>query len=507
MRNPPGVSHAAYAIFKLMKRFKSVPWLLFRPKRFTTIVMMLIIWAGVAGALFAGISTDFRNREYLKGRAQTIANALPAADIKNLRGNQDDLASVSYIQLKDRLQQVRAANPDLSFVNLLGQKNGRLYYRIDTENSGPRSPTGPGATFNGTSARLQSAFSSSEPAIDGPHRDKRGVWVSAYSPVLDPATGNVMAVVAVDSAAWTYYGQILLYALVPLLLAAIPLAGLIRDMKLQSKEHEILQLKNQFVSIASHELRSPLAGMLWAIQSLSKTSASRLTIEQLSMLSDMYRSTESSLATVNEILDMSIFDRGQSHKLQHERMDLAQVIKQVAATLKLGAQEKDLEFVREGDWPPHVYVDGDVAALKRALMNIISNAIKYSREHTNIALIYRKAEREHQIGIKDHGIGIPADEQAKVLGGYYRASNATAVQAHGTGLGLLVTQKIIEQHGGRLWFNSKLNEGTTIYIALPIASDPAAAKNQAPRQLADQASQDQDSSSTGKPSLRTAAPH
>jgi signal transduction histidine kinase len=104
--------------------------------------------------------------------------------------------------------------------------------------------------------------------------------------------------VGIFKSAQAYYGEILLYALVPLLLAAIPLAGILRDIKIQSKEHEILQLKNQFVSIASHELRSPLTGMLWGIQILQRDE-DKLSLKQRGLLHDMYLSTESSLSTVN----------------------------------------------------------------------------------------------------------------------------------------------------------------------------------------------------------------
>ena len=102
-------------------------------------------------------------------------------------------------------------------------------------------------------------------------------------------------------------------------------------------------------------------------------------------------------------------------------------------------------------------------------MNIVSNAIKYSPEKTNIKITYRVSDGEHVIGVSDQGIGIPAGEQDKVLEGYYRASNAATVQADGTGLGLWVSKRIVEENGGRLWLNSKVGHGTTVYIALPAA--------------------------------------
>jgi signal transduction histidine kinase len=460
-----------------MKHLAAAKRLIFRPRRFTTIVMMLVIWAGVAGALFAGISTDLRNREYLRGRAQTIADTLPYREIKALKGNTSDLRRTEYRDLKARLQQVRAGNQDLQFVYLMGMKNDQVFFYLDSEVIGSSGYSPPGDKYPEASSRLKGMFTASEPIIDGPTRDRWGVWMSALTPVVDPVTHQVIAVVGIDTPAFNYYTQVLLYALVPLLLSAIPLAGLIRDIKIQSKEYEILQLKNQFVSIASHELRSPLTGMLWAIQSLSRSSSNQLNLEQLGMLSDMYRSTESSLTTVNEILDLSIFERGQEHKLQRDIVDIKSVMKQVAATLKLGASEKQIRIEPIGDWPREVYVNGDVGALKRSFMNIVSNAIKYSPDNSVVELTYKNDGGKHVVGVRDHGIGIPEGEQAKVLEGYYRATNAAAIQAHGTGLGLWVTRKIIEEHGGKVWLESKLNQGTTVFVALPAtkASEPPVA--------------------------------
>lgn len=455
-----------------MKQLAVAKRFLFRPKRFTTIVMMLIIWAGVAGALFAAISTDLRNRDYLRGRAQTIADALPLQNIKELKGNSDDLTSLSYATIKDRLEKIRAGNRDLSFVYLLGEKDGKIIYYADSEIQGSPAYSPPGDTYTAPGTKIKNLFESNETLIDGPSRDSWGVWMSALTPITDPNSGKTIAVVGIDTSAQTYYGQIALYALVPILLSAIPFAGLLRDIQLQSKEHDMLQLKNEFVSIASHELRSPLTGILWAIQSLTKTGAARLNLEQMSMLGSMYHSVESSLATVNEILDFSIFDRGYGSNLKQDITDVRSVIKQVVATLQLGAHEKRIIIEPVGTWPRQVDTYGDVAALKRAFMNVISNGIKYSRDNSTMDLTYTSANGMHIIGVRDHGIGIPKEEQDKVLGGYYRAKNATEVEVHGTGLGLLVTKKIIEQHGGKLWLESELNKGTTFFISLPIYTEP-----------------------------------
>lgn len=433
---------------------------------------MLIIWAGIAGSLFAGFSTDLRSKESLVGRAVTVADALPIQDIQALKGDASDLNNPAYKELKERIQQVRLDNHDLRFVYLMGKHGNQDFIFVDSENVSSPNYSPPGETYTEASVRLKTGFTSNEAFTEGLVHDRWGVWVTAHAPVIDPKTSRVIAMAGVDVNAANYYQQVLTYALVPLLLAAIPLAGLIRDRKIEDKEKEIVGLKNQFVSIASHELRSPLAGMIWAIQSLLNNKNEQLSPHQENLLKDMFRSTEASLATVNEILDSSIFERGQANKLQHEIVDLRAVLDEVRATLKLGAQEKHLTISIEGHWPAQVQTRGDVAALKRSFMNILSNAIKYSLTNKAVEVTYRYTNHEHVIAVHDHGIGIPAKEQPKVLLGYYRATNAVKAQSYGTGLGLWVTRLIIEQHGGRLWLHSRLNHGTTVYVALPAVAKP-----------------------------------
>ncbi len=439
----------------------------FKPKQFTTVVAVLIIGAGIASGLFAAITNQSQKREYLIGRAQTIADTISVNQMKALEGNQDDLSTLAYTEVKQQLDQVRNSNLDLSYIRIFTISDGKIIINVDAQPPNTEFYGDPGTVVPNVTEALRTTLVSGTPSYDAIMSDYSEQWVSGYAPIKDPRTSEIIGVVGTFVPASTYYLNIALYALVPLLLAAIPFAGIIRDMKLQAKEHEILHLKNQFISIASHELRSPLTGMLWGISSLQQN-LKKQTKAQQDLLQDMYKSTESSLTTVNEILDSSIFERGQAGKLKHDMFDMTAIISQVSATLNLGAKEKRIAIIQSGDWPQRALVTGDVEALKRAFMNIVSNAIKYGNTDSIVSISYRKSNAsEHVFCIQDSGIGIPHAEQQKVLEGYYRASNATKVQVHGTGLGLWVTRMIIEQHGGRMWLNSIENTGTSVFVALP----------------------------------------
>jgi signal transduction histidine kinase len=454
---------------KLLKRTGGNP-LLVKPKRYTTIVMALIVLVGLAGSLLAGYSVRQQARDSLMSRAQTAADALNVKETKSLKGDKSDLNNNAYLDIKRRITKIRDDNPDIRFVYLLGRRGQDIYFMVDSEATNSSAYSPPGQIYPEASTNLKGAFITNDSFIEGPLRDNYGYWLSGLVSIVDPSTGNTVAVLGLDLPAQNYYLQILLYSLIPLLLAAIPLAGLQRDRKLEVKEREIGRLKTQFVSVASHELRSPLAGTLWAVQTFIKPGTNtNLNEHQKGLLNDIYSSTASSLATVNEILDFSIFDRDESMKLQHETIDIIPVLKEAQKLLKLSAEESRVHITFTGKWPTLVETVGDVAALKRAFTNIMSNAIKYSRPNTKVELVYHFQNGQHIVAVRDHGIGIPKKEQGRVLEGYYRATNASKIQSRGTGLGLWITRLIIERHNGRLWLKSKEDEGTIIFVALPSA--------------------------------------
>lgn len=438
-----------------------------KPRRLTSIVIILIIVTGVISAMFAAITVDLRGRDYLQGRAQTIADTLPAESISFLEGTAEDAEKFEYKEVKVLLERVKANNADLNFVYIMRSQNDEAIFLVDATEPNSEAFSAPGDVYTEGTEQLRSGFSSNKPFMEGPSRDKWGIWLSAFAPIADPATGRTVGWVGIDTPAANYYSEIIIYALVPLCLAAIPLAGLLRDRKLEIKEWEVTQLKNQFVSIASHELRSPLTGMVWAIQSLLKTGNKTLKTEQKNLLNDMFQSAESSTATINEILDLTVFERRQTSNIRHDNVELVSAVREVQRALRLGAQEKRLAIEMEG-FPESAIITGDLAALKRALMNIISNSVKYSFEGSTIFIRYRLENEQHIISVQDHGIGIPKAEQEQVLEGYHRAVNATKVQARGTGIGLWLTRLIIEEHGGKLWLNSEEDKGTIIYLSLPV---------------------------------------
>jgi signal transduction histidine kinase len=446
-----------------MKIGVGTPQALARPLQYLTSATAVVIAVGLVGSVLAAANASQVSKDLILSRAVTAARAFSGEEVLALKGDARDLESDTYQSLKRRLVSIRQGNSGTRFAYLLGMKDNQVIFLADSEPQTSKDYSPPGSSYSEATGLLRSVFFNHDPIIEGPSQDSYGNWVSGLAPVTDE-TGKIVAVLGIDIPARDYYQQIATYAVIPLLLAAIPAAVLVYNRRLARKEHEITELKTQFVSIASHELRSPLTGTLWGVQSLIKSNPKKT---QEKTLKSVYNNVASSLATVNEILDFSIFDRGKAGKLQHDIVDLRDVLSDVQKLHELAAEAAKLGIYHAGAWPEQALTVGDQGALKRALSNIVSNAIKYSPDGSKIEIALHTEGGKHIIGVRDHGIGIPKSEQRKVLQGYYRAANAAKVKTYGTGMGLWVTRMIVEQHQGRLWLESRENEGTTFFISLP----------------------------------------
>ena len=442
--------------------------------RHVTLALVVVALLGIIGSVAAGIYANTLARNTLKQRAVDVAHSLPEDTIRSLSGSTADLQTASYLTLKEKLARLQASNDDARFVYVLGREDdSTLFVYADSESANTRASSVPGAMVSDPSVSLLGLHQTRTAFTEGPKSDEWGSWISGFAPIVSPETNEFVGAVGIDVRASNYYRTVAAFMALPLLLVAIPLVMMLRDRKTSQKERQAMETRNRFVAVAAHELRSPLSGMLWAMQSLLKPSVKNLTIEQQVILLDMYQSTEESLATINEILDMSVFERNKPQHLAKEPVEIGTIIKNATKTLRLSANERGIHFAFVGNWNgDDAYVVGDHNALKRMFMNLVANAIKYGRNDTEVSLRLTQKNGFHVVAVEDHGIGIPEAEQRKVLSGYYRASNAQKTKKLGTGLGLLLAKLVAEQHGGKLSLTSKEGKGTTVFVSLPVSQPP-----------------------------------
>lgn len=232
------------------------------------------------------------------------------------------------------------------------------------------------------------------------------------------------------------------------------------------KEKELSILKSRFVTMASHEFRSPLTTVLSSVFLLEQYNGERLEQEKSKHLSRIKRSVQSLTELLNDFLSLGKLEEGKI-AVNFEETDLDELIEELlsdAELLKKPGQQLALEY-KASD----ILLMTDRKLLKHALINLISNAIKYSSPAGIIRISVSVSGSRVSVGVKDNGIGIPEAEQRHIFKRFFRARNAADIQ--GTGLGLNIAKKYIQLLNGDISFSSRMDEGTTFSVNLPLWTD------------------------------------
>lgn len=226
------------------------------------------------------------------------------------------------------------------------------------------------------------------------------------------------------------------------------------------------RLKTDFITLSSHQLRTPLSAIKWFIEILLTQRNGKLNKKQVEYLLEIQRSNERAIALVGDLLQVSRISEGKLH-LDLIQADLATLIEEVVDSSRLLMTNKNTTFHLEIINGPLPKILMDKTKIRRAAQNILMNAIKYTPKGGHVNVILKKNSRDVVCSITDNGIGIPADQQNKVFERFYRATNASRMDPEGTGLGLYITKSLIEAHKGKIWFESEEGKGTTVYFSLP----------------------------------------
>lgn len=255
----------------------------------------------------------------------------------------------------------------------------------------------------------------------------------------------------------------------PILDANGQVAGCIVVFRDVTREREIDRQKTEFVSVASHQLRTPLTSIKWFLEMLIDGDLGKLSTEQIDTLKQVFASNERMIDLVNRLLNVSRIESGRV-KVEPKPTDLNDLIKGVITEITpLAKQLEQKVEVKISDSP---VINIDQKLIREVFVNYMSNAIKYTPHGGKIVLSVKQDGQELIVAVKDDGIGIPNDQQSKIFHKFFRAENAVARETEGTGMGLYVCKSIIDLSGGRTWFDSKLDKGTTFYFSLPLSGSP-----------------------------------
>ena len=254
--------------------------------------------------------------------------------------------------------------------------------------------------------------------------------------------------------------------------SAEPVALVIHQDVTALKEAE--QLKDEFLSIAAHELRTPLAVLKGFVQTLliqtARGKGPQLVDWQMEALQSIDQATARLVELTEDLLDVTRLQAGRL-ALHVDPTDLVALTRRVVTRLQMTTERHTLSLATPLE---HLVAQVDPRRLEQVLSNLIGNAIKYSPAGGSIEVTIQQEEEAHEafLCISDHGIGIPAEQHLLVFGRFARADNARAYGIGGTGLGLYLCRELVERHGGRIWFESTEGQGSTFFVALPLLSFP-----------------------------------
>lgn len=226
------------------------------------------------------------------------------------------------------------------------------------------------------------------------------------------------------------------------------------------------RLKSELVATASHELRTPLTSIRGYVDMLMLGTFGPLDEAQNEFLGIIKKNVARLVALVDELLDMSRAESGQM-RLRYELLDIAEVVYDASQGLYGQFQENAISL--HLDLPnnlPIVYADRQ--RLHQIIVNLVSNACKYTRKGGRVDVSLRNGNNEVQVNVRDSGVGISAAAQPHIFTPFYRADNPLREEVSGTGLGLSITRKLVELHGGRIWFESVEGKGSTFSFTLPV---------------------------------------
>jgi len=237
-----------------------------------------------------------------------------------------------------------------------------------------------------------------------------------------------------------------------------------------TREKTIERLKNEFISISAHQLRTPLSAIKWTLQMILTGSMGKVEGEVRDYIAKAYESNERMIILVNDLLNVSRIEEGRFlDKL--ESVTPQDVIKEViSGTTSLALKKKvQVKVNITGSIPQ---IKADYKKLKLAIQNLVDNAIKYSISGSQVNINLKKTKKNKEnyilVEVKDSGIGLSKRDQQRLFVKFFRGANAIRMQTEGSGLGLFIVKNIIEAHGGKIWFKSQENKGSTFSFILPI---------------------------------------
>ncbi len=234
-----------------------------------------------------------------------------------------------------------------------------------------------------------------------------------------------------------------------------------------TREKMIEKMKTEFVSLAAHQLRTPLSAIKWTLRMILDGDLGEVSEEQKELMRRTYKSNERMISLVNDLLNVTRIEEGR-YLFKPISTDIKPIVQSVVDFYKGEAEKRklELEFKILNEKIPSAVLD--VEKIRLTIQNLIDNAVRYTLPGGKVTISLDCDGKEIKISVKDNGVGISQSQQKRIFTKFFRSDNVIRMETEGTGLGLFIAKNIIEAHGGSISFESEEGKGSTFYFTLPV---------------------------------------
>jgi two-component system, OmpR family, sensor histidine kinase VicK len=235
--------------------------------------------------------------------------------------------------------------------------------------------------------------------------------------------------------------------------------------RLLREAQDAIRVRDDFLTIASHELKTPLTPLALRLASLERRLERREPVDP-ALMRHARQHLMRLAALINDLLDASRIEAGRlALHLEHTGLDT--LVEHALTSMDAERGQHRIEYMHPAE---PVHIRGDAYRLEQVIANLLENALRYSPGDSTVRVTLEVRGDFALLSVADEGIGIPRDQQEQLFERYFRARNVSVTSYGGLGLGLYISRDIVERHGGRIWVESEVGRGATFYVALPLLS-------------------------------------